>query len=66
MGELVSKLKDTDLLIITADHGCDPGDISTDHTRECVPLLVYGIPPKNLGTIEGFDYISKLVEEKLK
>ena len=66
LGELVSKLKDTDLLIITADHGCDPGDISTDHTRECVPLLVYGIPPKNLGTIEGFDYISKLVEEKLK
>ena len=45
------KLKNDDMLIITADHGCDPGDISTDHTREYIPLLIYGngIKPVNLG-----------------
>ncbi len=45
-----------DLLIITADHGCDPSDDSTDHTRESVPLLVYDkcAPVLNLGTENGF------------
>ena len=38
---LYSKLNDGDLLIITADHGCDPTTPSTDHSREYVPLLVY-------------------------
>ncbi len=66
LGEFLPMLKATDMLIITADHGCDPGDISTDHTRECVPLLVYGAAPKNLGTITGFDYISNLIEENFK
>lgn len=42
LGEFLPQLQNEDLLIITADHGCDPGDISTDHTREYVPLLVYG------------------------
>lgn len=41
LGELMSKLKDDDLLIITADHGNDPGFKGTDHTREYVPLLVW-------------------------
>jgi phosphopentomutase len=40
--ELQSKLKDCDLLILTADHGCDPTTPSTDHSREYVPLLTYG------------------------
>lgn len=41
--EILSKLKDDDMLIITADHGCDPTYTkSTDHTREYTPLLVYG------------------------
>lgn len=40
--ELISKLSRNDLLIITADHGCDPVTPSTDHSREYVPLLVYG------------------------
>jgi phosphopentomutase len=40
--ELQSKLKDGDLLILTADHGCDPTTPSTDHSREYVPLLTYG------------------------
>ena len=60
-------LNDDDAIIITADHGCDPTDNSTDHTRECVPFILYGnsIEPENLGTIEGYDYISKVVKEIL-
>ncbi len=48
--ELLKELKPEDRLIITADHGCDPADQSTDHTREYVPILVYGEEPRNLGT----------------
>ncbi len=39
---VIERMKDTDILMITADHGCDPGYRGTDHTREMVPLLVYG------------------------
>ena len=42
---IMDKLKKDDMLIITADHGCDPATISTDHSRENTPLLIYG---KNL------------------
>jgi phosphopentomutase len=58
--EIISQLCDDDMLIITADHGCDPSDISTDHTREYVPILAYGkgILPKNLGTLPTFADIS--------
>ena len=59
--EIVSKMRDEDVLMITADHGCDPGYTHTDHTRECVPLLIYGKPVaegKNFGTVKGFDSIS--------
>ncbi len=58
------KLKDDDIIIITADHGCDPGFTkTTDHTREYVPLLVYGkhIKPVNLGTRNGFCDIAKTI-----
>jgi len=41
LAEFLPRLRDTDLLIITADHGCDPAMSGTDHTREYVPLLVY-------------------------
>jgi len=64
LGEFMSKMKDDDHLIITADHGCDPGYTkSTDHTREYVPVLEYskGIIPCNNGTKTGFDNISKTV-----
>ena len=64
----LTKLIDKDsALIITADHGCDPGDGHTDHTREYVPLLVWGkgIKPKNLGTIEGFGTVASLCAELL-
>ena len=62
LGEFTKKLGEDDVLIITADHGCDPGDDSTDHTREYVPMLVYGggVRPENLGTISGFDTVGKL------
>ncbi len=60
-------LGEDDTLIITADHGCDPSDDSTDHTREFVPLLVYGknVSPKNLGTRESFSTVGRLVADIL-
>ena len=52
-----------DLLFITADHGCDPGDNSTDHTREYVPLLIYGniVKGGSYGTRDSFADIGKTV-----
>lgn len=60
-------LKEEDLLIITADHGCDPADISTDHTREYIPLLCYGknIRSVNLGTLSTFADIGQTVADYL-
>ena len=62
--EILSRLKDDDLLIITADHGCDPGFTkSTDHTREHIPALIFGkrIKSVNLGTRQGFCHIGKTI-----
>nr|MBE6544653.1 phosphopentomutase [Oscillospiraceae bacterium] len=61
--EFISGMSEDDVLMITADHGCDPGDQSTDHTREYVPLIVYGkdIPAVNMGTRLGFASIGKTV-----
>jgi len=64
--EIISSLDEKDLLIITADHGNDPADISTDHTREYVPLLVYSKEynnPKNLGVRSSFCDVAKTVLE---
>ncbi len=63
----IENMNSDDVLMITADHGCDPGFRGTDHSRECVPFLVYGekIAPENEGTINGYDYISKCVENLL-
>ena len=65
--QIMSSLNDEDVLIITADHGCDPGDISTDHTREYIPILVYGkeILPKDLGTRQAYADIGKTICELL-
>ena len=55
--EIIGKMRDDDVLMITADHGCDPGYLkTTDHTREYVPFIMYGknIEPKNLGTRHTF------------
>lgn len=59
LGEFVKELRPDDVLMITADHGCDPSDHSTDHTREYVPYLTYGasLPARNRGTLLGFDTI---------
>ena len=61
LGNFITKLKDNDTLIITADHGCDPAYKGSDHTRECTPVLIYhkNILPHNLGTMVGFDNIMK-------
>jgi len=61
------KMGQDDILIITADHGCDPGDDSTDHTREYIPLVVYGknINPVNLGIRKTYADIAASVAEYL-
>lgn len=65
--DIIENMTDDDLLIITADHGCDPTVEGTDHTREMVPILVYSknIQGKDLGTILGFDYIANIVKKHL-
>lgn len=65
--EFIENMNSDDVLIITADHGCDPGDVSTDHTREYVPFIMYGeeIEPKNNGTIDGFTFIADTVKRLL-
>ena len=67
LGGFVENMRENDALIITADHGCDPRFKGTDHTRECVPFVMYGknIQPENLGTINGYDYISETIKEIL-
>ncbi|MBP3442263.1 MAG: phosphopentomutase [Clostridia bacterium] len=64
----IEKMRDDDVLMITADHGCDPGDSHTDHTREYTPLIVYGknIRPVNLGTRESFADIAATVADYLE
>lgn len=61
------KMRDGDILFITADHGCDPGDSHTDHTREYTPLIVYGksIKPKNCGIRPTFADIAATVAKYL-
>lgn len=64
LGIILSKLRDDDLLIITADHGCDPSTASTDHSRECIPLLIYGDGYRttcNIGELSGFNNIAGIV-----
>ena len=62
--EIIEKLKDTDMLIVTADHGNDPSTPSTDHSREYIPILIYGKYIKenvNLGTRKTFADISATI-----
>ena len=65
LGTFLSKMQDSDLLMITADHGCDPLTESTDHSREYTPLLVYGktIKPTNLGTRKSFADTGKTIAD---
>ena len=61
--ELLENLNEDDLLILTADHGCDPTTQGTDHTREQIPLIVYGKKMKvvDLGVRNSFSDIGKTV-----
>lgn len=64
--EILSNLKEDDIMMITADHGCDPTTVSTDHSREYVPLLVYGKKLRsgiNLGTRASFVDIAQTIAE---
>ena len=67
LDKIVPMIGEDDLLIITADHGCDPTVPGTDHTREQVPVLYYskGIEPKDLGIGIGFDTIANRVSDWL-
>ena len=67
LGEFIPNLGENDLLMITADHGCDPATPSTDHSREYTPLLVYGksITAGSLGTRKTFADISATVLDYL-
>ena len=55
IGGVIAKLKDDDLLILTADHGNDPTWTGTDHTRECVPVLCAGLGTRALGQVNFAD-----------
>lgn len=66
LGQMMDKMRDDDLLILTADHGCDPCTPSTDHSREHVPMLAYGKMIKegiDLGTRTSFSDIAKTISE---
>ena len=66
--EIVDALKAGDVIIITADHGCDPTTLSTDHSREYVPLLVFGKKlnkPGSLGIRNSFADVGATVSEAL-
>ncbi len=62
--EILDRVRAEDILMLTADHGCDPGyKVSTDHSREHTPFLMYGrhVTPENLGTRETFADIGATV-----
>ena len=67
--EIYAALRPEDMLIITADHGCDPTRPGTDHSREYVPLLVYGTTLNkgvNLGVRSTFADLGATVAEYLQ
>ncbi len=67
--EMVAKLHDDDIIMMTADHGCDPAYLkTTDHTREYIPFIMYGknVTPKNLGTRSTFADIAATVLDYFK
>lgn len=61
--EFIQNMQEDDILMITADHGCDPKTPSTDHSREYVPILVYSKNGKtnNLGIRQGFSDLGKTI-----
>jgi phosphopentomutase len=67
--EIQQAMRGDDLLMITADHGCDPGDVSTDHTREYVPVLAWGPRAKtgvNLGTLVSLADVGQTIADNFE
>ena len=64
---ILKEVTDEDLLIITADHGCDPTVEGTDHTRETVPVLVFNKKTQggDLGKLQGFDNVAKFIKDSI-
>ena len=68
LGQFMEKMREDDVVIITADHGCDPGFKGTDHSREYTPMLIYGAPVKggvSIGTRSTFADIGATVLDML-
>ena len=65
LGQLMPLLKEEDLLIVTGDHGCDPAYTGTDHTREYVPVMMYGGAKGNVGVRETFADVAATVCDHL-
>ncbi len=65
--EFMAKLKDGDLVVITADHGCDPTWPGSDHTREHIPMIFFGpgVAPRELGISETFSDIGQTLAKHL-
>lgn len=65
--KFIDAMKDDDILIITADHGCDPTYKGTDHTRERVPFIMYSrsIKPQNIGIKDSLAYVADTVRKHL-
>lgn len=64
--KFIQNMDENDLLIITADHGCDPTYKGSDHTREMVPVIIYGAKTGNIGTKESFTYVSDRIKAWLE
>ena len=64
--ELLARLRTDDVVVITADHGCDPTAPGTDHTREYTPFLSFGnVEAEQLGIVTGFSLVEKTIEATL-
>ena len=64
--KFIEEMNEDDILIITADHGCDPTYKGTDHTREMVPVVIYGDKTGDIGVKESFSYISDKIKKWLE
>lgn len=63
--KFIQNMDENDLLIITADHGCDPTYKGSDHTREIVPVIIYGADTGDIGTKESFAFVADRIKNWL-
>jgi phosphopentomutase len=57
--EILARIRPGDALIFTADHGCDPTAPGSDHTREYVPFLEYGVSRGDIGVVDGMSRVGE-------